>query len=108
MAGRGMGAATKGGGAVGSGPKNRMVSTTSKKTGPVMMADGGMARSTGLANAAARSGRTMPTTGRPAMTGQANAAAMSGRTMPRMKKGGAVNQHKRMAMGKKMRKGGCA
>ncbi len=43
MAGRGMGAATKGGGCVGSGPKNRMVSATSKKTGPAMLAKGGMA-----------------------------------------------------------------
>lgn len=68
MAGRGMGCATRGGGAVESGPKNRMISETSKKTGPVMMA-----------------------------------------------KGGAVNQHKRMAMGmmgggmvKGYRKGGSA
>ena len=44
MAGRGMGAATKGGGAVESGPKNKMVSETSDKTGPVMMAKGGMAK----------------------------------------------------------------
>jgi hypothetical protein len=43
MAGRGMGAATKGGGCVEKGPKNRMVSETSKKTGPVMMKKGGMA-----------------------------------------------------------------
>jgi len=41
MAGRGMGAATKGGGCVAKGPKNRMVSEPSKKTGPVMMAMGG-------------------------------------------------------------------
>lgn len=40
--GRGMGIATKGGGAVESGPKNKMVSETSKKTGPVMVAKGGM------------------------------------------------------------------
>jgi hypothetical protein len=59
MAGKGMGCATRGGGAVMSGPRNHMVSETSKKTGPVMM-----------------------------------------------KKGGAVNQHKLMAMGKKMKKGG--
>ena len=45
----------RGGGAVSSGPRNRMISETSKTTGPVMM-----------------------------------------------KKGGAVNQHKRMAMGKKI------
>ena len=43
MAGRGMGAATRGGGAVESGPANRMLSEPSKKTGPVMMAKGGMA-----------------------------------------------------------------
>jgi len=43
MAGRGMGAATRGGGAVGSGPKNKMVSEPSMKTGKVVMAkDGGM------------------------------------------------------------------
>jgi len=54
MAGRGMGCASRGGGAVGSGPKNKMLKGTSKKTGPVMM-----------------------------------------------KKGGAVKQHKRMAMGEK-------
>lgn len=40
MAGRGMGAATKGGGAVSSGPRNRMVSEPSKKV-EVMMAKGG-------------------------------------------------------------------
>lgn len=68
MAGKGMGIATRGGGCVESGAKNRMVSKTSQKSGPVMMA-----------------------------------------------KGGAVNQHKRMAMGmmgggmvKGYRKGGCA
>jgi hypothetical protein len=54
-----MGAATKGGGCVESGPRNKMLSKTSNKTGPVMM-----------------------------------------------KNGGAVNQHKKMAMGKKMMGGG--
>lgn len=44
MAGRGMGAATRGGGAVESGPRNRMLSETSKTTGPVMMAKGGEAK----------------------------------------------------------------
>ena len=43
MAGRGMGAAVRGGGAVGSGPRNKMVSEPSMKTGKVVMAkDGGM------------------------------------------------------------------
>jgi hypothetical protein len=55
MAGRGMGCAVRGGGAVGSGPANKMIEEPSKTTGPV-----------------------------------------------RMKKGGAVSQHKRMAMGKKV------
>lgn len=41
MAGRGMGSATKGGGCVEKGPKNKMISETSKKTGPAFMATGG-------------------------------------------------------------------
>lgn len=42
MAGRGMGAASRGGGAVGKGPKNKMISEPSKSTGKVlMMAKGG-------------------------------------------------------------------
>lgn len=44
MAGRGMGAATRGGGAVESGPKNKVMSETSQTTGPVMMAKGGDAK----------------------------------------------------------------
>lgn len=43
MAGRGMGAATRGGGAVESGPANKMLSETSKSTGVPMLAKGGMA-----------------------------------------------------------------
>jgi hypothetical protein len=57
MAGRGMGAATKGGGAVGTGPRNKVLKHTEQTTGPIMM-----------------------------------------------KNGGAVNQHKRMAMGEKVTK----
>lgn len=41
MAGRGMGSAIRGGGCVESGPKNKMLSEPSAKTGPVMMAKGG-------------------------------------------------------------------
>ena len=63
MAGRGMGAATQGGGAVSSGPRNKTQSNPASK-------------STGI---------------------------------PMLAKGGAVNQHKRMAMGEKvMAKGGMA
>jgi hypothetical protein len=64
MAGKGMGCATRGGGAVESGPKNKVMSAPSKTTGPVMMAKGGMAKK------------------------------------------GAINQHKRMAMGKPVGKMG--
>lgn len=42
MAGKGMGVATRGGGCVESGPKNKYVSKTSMKSGPVLMAKGGM------------------------------------------------------------------
>ncbi len=46
MAGRGMGAATKGGGCVGTGPRNKVESKPSRKVGdPVMMNKGGMANS---------------------------------------------------------------
>ena len=48
MAGRGMGCATRGGGAVESGPKNKVMSETSKTTGPVMMKKGGMANKGGI------------------------------------------------------------
>jgi hypothetical protein len=41
MAGKGMGAATAGGGCVEKGSRNKMVSQTSKTTGPVFLADGG-------------------------------------------------------------------
>lgn len=44
MAGRGMGAATQGGGCVMKGPKNKMIAETSQRTGPVMMAKGGKAK----------------------------------------------------------------
>src|SRR6056297_1822646 len=43
MAQRGMGAATKGGGAALKGAKNKMMKETSKTTGPAMFAKGGMA-----------------------------------------------------------------
>jgi hypothetical protein len=43
MAGRGMGAATKGGGCVSSGSRNKMTSKPSTKVA-VMMKDGGMAK----------------------------------------------------------------
>lgn len=48
MAGRGMGAATRGGGAVESGPANKVMSEPSKSTGVPMMAKGGMANKGGM------------------------------------------------------------
>jgi hypothetical protein len=53
MAGRGMGAATKGGGCVSSGARNKMTSKPSTKVA-VMMKDGGMARAKGIATPAER------------------------------------------------------
>lgn len=45
MAGRGMGAATRGGGCVGTGPRNKVESKPSRKVGdPVMMNKGGEAK----------------------------------------------------------------
>ena len=41
MAGKGMGCATKGGGCVENGSKNKMMSQPSKTTGPIMMNKGG-------------------------------------------------------------------
>jgi len=64
MAGKGMGCATRGGGAVMSGSGNHMVSETSKSTGVPKMKKGGMAKK------------------------------------------GAMNQHKKMAMGKPVGKMG--
>jgi hypothetical protein len=61
-----------------------MMKKAGQKKDTKKYAAGGM---TGLPQAAAMSGRTMPTmptTGAPAMSGLANAAAMSGRTMPTM------------------------
>jgi hypothetical protein len=43
-----MGCATRGGGAVESGPANKMLSETSKTTGPVRMKKGGMANKGGM------------------------------------------------------------
>ena len=48
MAGKGMGCATRGGGAVESGPKNKMMSSPGKTTGPVMMKKGGAANKGGM------------------------------------------------------------
>ena len=48
MAGRGMGAATRGGGAVESGPANKMMSETGTSTGVPMLAKGGMANKGGI------------------------------------------------------------
>jgi len=75
MAGRGMGAATKGGGCVESGKKNRMISETSKTTGPVMMSKGGMAD---------KKGRAMKKAGKDAM----GRGMMGGGMAKKYRKGG--------------------
>ena len=81
MAGRGMGAAVRGGGAVGSGPRNKMVSEPSMKTGKVlMMSKGGQAS-------------------RQAALGLSGLYGGLPNQPKRLSKGGAINQHKEMAMG---------
>jgi len=47
MAGRGMGAATQGGGAVRSGPRNKVLKARSKTTGIPMYAEGGDVKKSG-------------------------------------------------------------
>lgn len=83
MAGRGMGCATKGGGAVESGPKNRTISSPSTKTGVPMMAKGGVVNQHKLM-----------------AMGKGPSKMMGGGIMRGYQKGGKV--------AKKMRKGGCA
>lgn len=97
MAGRGMGAATRGGGCVGSGPRNKKVSSPSPKV-EVMMAKGGMAK---------KKGKFPDLTGDGKVT---QADVLKGRGVKRMRGGGMAKKKMRaggMAM-KKMRGGGMA
>jgi len=98
MAGRGMGAATRGGGAVSSGPRNKKISSPSPKV-EVMMAKGGMAN---------KKGKFPDLTGDGKVT---QADVLKGRGVKRMR-GGGMAKKKMMAKGgmakKKMRAGGMA
>jgi hypothetical protein len=98
MAGRGMGAATRGGGAVSSGPRNKKISSPSPKV-EVMMAKGGMAK---------KKGKFPDLTGDGKVT---QADVLKGRGVKRMR-GGGMAKKKMMAKGgmakKKMRAGGMA
>ncbi len=97
MAGRGMGAATRGGGCVGSGPRNKKISSPSPKV-EVMMAKGGMAK---------KKGKFPDLTGDGKVT---QADVLKGRGVKRMRGGGMAKKKMRaggMAM-KKMRGGGMA
>lgn len=97
MAGRGMGAATRGGGAVSSGPRNKKISSPSPKV-EVMMAKGGMAK---------KKGKFPDLTGDGKVT---QADVLKGRGVKRMRGGGMAKKKMRaggMAM-KKMRGGGMA
>jgi len=150
MAGRGMGAATKGGGAVSSGPRNKMISTPNRKTsGPVFMAEGGEVEEEGVIEkikgvgkglkdvymegvtkvgediqriAGTEKGKQLDKESekqmRKRLSNQAMKATMRDLRKERIlaeagryKAGGsvnkgAINQHKRMAMGKKITGGG--
>jgi hypothetical protein len=95
MAGRGMGAATRGGGCVGSGPRNKKVSSPSPKV-EVMMAKGGMAK---------KKGKFPDLTGDGKVT---KADVLKGRGVKAMKYGGSASKKKMMGGGmvKGYRKGG--
>jgi len=140
MAGRGMGAATKGGGAVSSGPRNKMISTPNKKTsGPVFMAKGGDVEEEGVMDTIKGVGKGMMdvvTEGASKVrddvervVGTERGKRLNKEVEDKSRKGidlvkayermrqkeeasryakggeankGAINQHKRMAMGKKV------
>lgn len=129
MAGRGMGAATKGGGAVESGPRNKMLSKTSQTSGPIMMAEGGMIGRMARGIAGEYAGgvkKVIEDVNRIAGTEQGKkkdreveARAREGINLEkayeqkrqkeeasRYAKGGDVSPRKRMAMGEKMAGGG--
>jgi len=117
-----MGAATKGGGAVEKGPRNKMLSKTSQTSGPIMMAEGGavgrMARGIageyagGVKKVMEDVNRIVGTESGKRKDREVEAKAREGINLEkefdkkrqreeasRYAKGGAVNQHKRMAMG---------
>ena len=143
MAGRGMGAATKGGGAVSSGPRNKMISTPNTKTsGPVFMAKGGEVEEEGVIEKIKGVGKGMMdvvTEGAgkvrddvERVVGTERGKRLNKESEEKSRKGidlvkayermrqkeeasryakggsatkGAINQHKRMAMGKKIKGG---
>ena len=143
MAGRGMGAATKGGGAVSSGPRNKMISTPNTKTsGPVFMAKGGEVEEDGVMGTIKGVGKGMMdvvTEGAgkvrdnvERVVGTERGKRLNKESEEKSRKGidlvkayermrqkeeasryakggeankGAINQHKRMAMGKKIKGG---
>jgi hypothetical protein len=91
-----MGAATRGGGCVGSGPRNKKVSSPSPKV-EVMMAKGGMAK---------KKGKFPDLTGDGKVT---QADVLKGRGVKAMKYGGSASKKKKMMGGgmvKGYRKGG--
>ena len=143
MAGKGMGAATKGGGCVVSGPRNKMMSEPSKTTGPVRMAKGGEAEEEGVMGTIKGVGKGMMdvvTEGASKVrddvervVGTERGKKLNKEVEDKSRKGidlvkayermrqkeeasryakggsatkGAINQHKRMAMGKKLMGGG--
>jgi len=124
MAGRGMGAATQGGGCVTKGPKNRMIKATSKTTGPIMMKDGGDVDAYEILgrrvskeqydDAAKRMDSIRPGAesdmddfvkmAKERAKGMGRVTEHERRTVDSIlnkKKGGMINAHKKMAMGKK-------
>jgi len=115
MAGRGMGAATQGGGCVAKGAKNRMIKPTSKTTGPILMNEGGEVNAYEVLGRrvtkeqyddAAKKMDTPQSDSERSLDDFAKRAKQRAREMQPVKKknGGAINLHKKMAMGKKRKK----
>jgi hypothetical protein len=129
MAGRGMGAATQGGGCVTKGAKNRMLKPTSKTTGPILMNKGGEVNAYEVLGRrvskkeyedAARIMDTPQSDSERSLDDFAKRAKQKIQKMNperlsnyeeqtmkgilKKKNGGAINLHKKMAMGKKRKK----
>jgi hypothetical protein len=107
MAGKGMGAATRGGGAVEKGPRNRMESNPAKgKTGPVMMKTGGAVSprkkmAMGMMNGGMVDPRMMPPGGMPPGGMPLQGMKTGGMMKKGYAAGGAAMKKKMMAAGGK-------
>ena len=96
MAGRGMGIATKGGGAVTSGPKNKTISTTESTTGiPMYKKGGAVNKMTKGGTVKKKMGGGMMTKGGPIKKMMGGGMMTKGASVNKMTKGGTVKKKMR-------------